>query len=382
MPQACTTCTLVGLLERLDHGRRARRTADHRAPHRREAQIVGLHVGQQALPYGGHAGRHGHALGFEEVVQRLSVKPRAGEYQLRTDHAGDVGNAPGIDMEHRHHRQDAVAGGTVQRIGQRGGKRVEQGGAMAVQRALGVAGGTGGVTQRGSRVLIELRPVEFRRAFGDQVFVAKQVGDRAAGGHVCRIGHRDEGLDGLDVGRDGFDDGKEGKVEEQDRVLGMVGQVNDLIRVQSRIDGVQHRAGARYRVVQLQVAVAVPRQGADAVGHFQPASGQCVRHSTCAPGQFPVSRAVQVALHPPRDDLLLRVVPLGVHQQRRDQQGHLHHQTQHGFLLVTRFPFGSHRQRMAGRGTPGRHCSIFDQGVLVTFTVARCPQVARYFGLG
>ena len=40
----------------------------------RELQVVGLDVGEQALPDRRHAGRDGHALALEQLVQRLAVE--------------------------------------------------------------------------------------------------------------------------------------------------------------------------------------------------------------------------------------------------------------------------------------------------------------------
>jgi hypothetical protein len=44
------------------------------------------------------------------------------------------------------------------------------------------------------------------------------------------------------VRRDGLDQRQEGQVEEQRPVLGVVGDPGDLLRVQARVDRVQHRA--------------------------------------------------------------------------------------------------------------------------------------------
>jgi hypothetical protein len=40
---------------------------------------------------------------------------------------------------------------------------------------------------------------------------------------------------------------------------------------------------------------------------------------------------MEVALDPPRDDLLVAMMALGVHQQRRNQQLLVHHQSVHAF---------------------------------------------------
>ena len=106
---------VVALLEGAHHRRRARRAADDRAAHRAELEVVGFHVGQQALPHRGHAGRHGDAFALEQLVQALAVEVRPRKHELGADHARGIRQAPGVDVEHRHHRQDRVACRAVQR---------------------------------------------------------------------------------------------------------------------------------------------------------------------------------------------------------------------------------------------------------------------------
>ena len=62
---------------------------------------------------------------------------------------------------------------------------------------------------------------------------------------------------------------QEGHVEAQHLVFGVVGDPGDLVRMQARIDGVQHAPGAADAEVHFQVAIAVPGQGGDAVGEQQ-----------------------------------------------------------------------------------------------------------------
>ncbi len=62
---------------------------------------------------------------------------------------------------------------------------------------------------------------------------------------------------------------------------------------------------------------------------------------------------MDVALDPPRDDLLLAVMPLRVHQQRRDQQRPLHHQTVHvrlQWVVLRRVPRIVSAQRFGSKG--------------------------------
>jgi hypothetical protein len=132
--------------------------------------------------------------------------------------------------------------------------------------------------------------------------------------------------DGLQPPRHGLDQRQEGHVEAQHLVFGVVGDVGDLVGVQARVDGVQHRAHAADRVVQLHVAVAVPGQRGHAVAATsrpaRPAPWPWARRER---GQLLVGGAVDVAFDAARDDLAFAVVvPLGVHEQGGNQQRLLH----------------------------------------------------------
>jgi hypothetical protein len=96
-------------------------------------------------------------------------------------------------------------------------------------------------------------------------------------------GHRDEVPDRLDARRDRLDHRQEGEVEEQHAILGVVGDVDDLVGMQARVERVQHRAQSRDRVVELEVAVAVPGERRDAVAVARPAaSALAIRRARAA----------------------------------------------------------------------------------------------------
>ena len=78
--------------------------------------------------------------------------------------------------------------------------------------------------------------------------------------------------------RQRLDQRREGEIEEQVSVLGVVDDVGDLLRKQPRIDRVQHRPRAGDAVVELQVAVAVPRERGDAIAGLAP---------TASPARWP-----------------------------------------------------------------------------------------------
>ena len=46
----------------------------------------------------------------DQIEQRAPVEPRPGEHDLRARRHAGVGEAPGVGVEHRHHRQDGGVG--------------------------------------------------------------------------------------------------------------------------------------------------------------------------------------------------------------------------------------------------------------------------------
>ena len=66
-----------------------------------------------------------------------------------------------------------------------------------------------------------------------------------------------------------LDDGQEGHVKADHLVFSMVGNPCNLVWVQARVDGVQHTARTTDTKVQLEVAVAVPRDGGHTVAETQ-----------------------------------------------------------------------------------------------------------------
>ena len=120
----------------------------------------------------------------------------------------------------------------------------------------------------------------------DQVLVAQQVRACSLSAGMCaRSVIATKALIVLHARGDRLDQRQEGQVEEQDLVFGMVGDPDDLVGMQARVERVQHRARAGDRVVQLQVAVAVPGQRGDAVAELDaaaPASALAMRRERAA----------------------------------------------------------------------------------------------------
>jgi len=121
----------------------------------------------------------------------------------------------------------------------------------------------------------------------------------------------------------------ERQIEEQGRVLGVVGDVDDLVREQARVDRVDHRADAGDGVVQLVVPVAVPGERADALGRLHAERAQHLRQAARAGVGLAVAVAVDAAFGGLGHDLRVAVVAVREADQVRDQQRRVHHQAMH-----------------------------------------------------
>ena len=145
----------IHVVECRDHGGWTSRTADDRALEGTEAQATGLHVAQHHLPHGGHAGSKGHTLRFDQLEDRFAIHGRPRKHQFGARHGRGIRQAPGVDVEHRHHWQYGVAGAHAQGVRQRTGQGVKHGGAVAVQRGLGIARGAAGVAHTRGGVFVK-----------------------------------------------------------------------------------------------------------------------------------------------------------------------------------------------------------------------------------
>ncbi|MNN14427.1 hypothetical protein D3C81_1274900 [compost metagenome] len=238
-------------------------------------------------------------------------------------------------MEHRHHRQDGVARRAVQGVGEGGGVGVQKRRAVAVEHAFGIARSTGGIAQRRCAVLIEGWPHEVIGVRFDQIFVAQQIGDRGNRRHMRSVRHENEAGDGRDFASDGFDQRQEGEIEEEDAVLGVVGDPFHLVRMQAWVQRVEHGTRAGYGVVQLHVAVAIPGKRGDAVTKADAERSECIGQTTRTLPEVAIGLSVDITFDAAGDDLLVAMMALGMGEERRDKQRLLLHQSIHvGHLLI------------------------------------------------
>jgi len=113
---------------------------------------------------------------------------------------------------------------------------------VGIQHALGVARGPRGVAQRRGGVFIQLRPVISVGGGLHQVVIAQQVRDFRLGGHVRAVCHGDEMPDRLVAMRRCLDQRQKGQVEAQNLVARVVGNPDQLVGVQARVQRVQDQA--------------------------------------------------------------------------------------------------------------------------------------------
>ncbi|MNP14388.1 hypothetical protein D3C76_1067100 [compost metagenome] len=223
-------------------------------------------------------------------------------------------------MEHRGDRHVHVAG-TQQRLAVVGGE-----GAQLVQgvqhqlavrevHPLGVAGGAGGVEQRGHRLLVEVLELGLGAGCIQQRFVLAEHRQRR--GRSLPVRQLQVAFDRAQLAAQLLQQRHEVVMHQHQVILGVVHGVGHLLRRQANVHRVQHRANHRHGEEAFQRTVAVPVQQRDSVTGLHAGRAQHV-------GQAPhplLELAVAVAQRVGVDDLLVRLVPHTRHQQAFDQQG-------------------------------------------------------------
>ncbi len=285
----------------------------------REIPAVGLRVehAQDPHPDRRHAGGDRDALLLEVVEQRLGIEERAGEHELRPDHQAGVRVAPGVRVEHRHHRQEGLLFGHMQAERRREclAERVQHGGAMRVEDTLRHPGRAARVAHRRGGVLVELGvAVVVRVAAGEQLLVAvldyEDVLDRRLVGEL--LPERQQAL-----------------VDDQRLVARVRGDVAEVVRVQPQVERVQDETAAGDPEIRLQVLVVVPAERRHAVARLEPDPLQRHGELLRATAEIGERVAVEATVRHPRHDLLVREVRLGPLQDRRQRQLEVHHQALH-----------------------------------------------------
>ena len=130
--------------------------------------------------------------------------------------------------------------------------------------------------------------------------------------------------------RELFDERKEREIEEDQPVFRMVDDVRELVEEEPGIDRVDDRFHPGHRVIELEVAIPVPGERADALAGRDAEAPEGAR-KPARPGMGVAVRvAVDRSFDRARHDLGVAMAAIRVADERRDQQGAVHHQTEHG----------------------------------------------------
>ena len=121
----------------------------------------------------------------------------------------------------------------------------------------------------------------------------------------------------------------ERSVDDHGAVVGVVGDVGEVVRVEAEVERVQDEAAARNAEVRLVVLPVVPAQRRDAVAALEPELPQRDRELLRAGQRLGVGRAVKGLVREPADDLAAAEVRLRPPQQVRERQREVHHQAVH-----------------------------------------------------
>ena len=251
-----------------------------------------VEVGEHVVPHGRDGARDGGPAGLDEPHERLGLEETVGHAERGAGHDRGVGQSPGVGMEHRDDRQHPVVEVEAGGVAGAHGQRVQPGRPVAVDHALGVAGGATRVAHGGRVTLVDLGPVEGVRLAGDQVVVQHDLLAGGAEGVEVRrggvgTGHQDVG-DGLELRQLLGEQRDERVVDDDDAVLGVVGDVDELVGEEPDVERVEHRSHRRDREVGLEVLGVVPHEGRDPLVAVDPESAQRVRELRRTPADVGV----------------------------------------------------------------------------------------------
>src|SRR5205823_8093037 len=177
----------------------------------------------------------------------------------RADHRAGERQAPGVHVKHGYNGEDDVRLQDADRPGCLP-ETVQNQRAVRIDDALRPAGRPGRVGHRGGPALVELGGSErIRIRNGEELLVA----DRARGRRRAVLDH-DDVLD-PHFAAELLEERQERVVDDEHAVLGVVHDVREVTRMQTRVNGVQDVAGERYSEVRLEMLVLVPAESRDTV---------------------------------------------------------------------------------------------------------------------
>jgi hypothetical protein len=223
----------VALREARDHTPRRRRPAHEHRPQRREVVAVGVFIQhlQYPEPDRGYPRRDRHPLVLAKLQEAFGVEVRPREDLPGTGEDGAIGQAPGVRVEHRDHRQDAVRLRDAYRVGEHVAEGVKVDRAVRVHDALGPTRRPARVAHPHRRVLVHVRVRVI-------VFVGTVqkllVGDHAVGYVVPALGDNDDVLD-VHAVFELFVEREQGLVHDQGPVPCVLDDVRQIIGMEAKV---------------------------------------------------------------------------------------------------------------------------------------------------
>ena len=243
---------------------------------------------------------------------------------------GAVGQPPGVGMEHRHHRHDAVALAHAEGLGHAHRHGVQHHGAVRVDDALGPPGGARGVADAAGVALVQDGQVVVRVAARQQVLVALVARRHRRAGE-----RHDEHPFRRDLGPDLLEQRQQDIVHQHEAVAGVVGDIGDIVGVQPEVEGVQHAAGAGDAEIGLLMRVVVPHHRGHRIAPPDPCACQRRGQPARAPVEVAEAVAVQRPVRQAGDDLAVAEQRAGPLQVMGEGERIVHHRRAHGSPLLT-----------------------------------------------
>ena len=238
-----------------------------------------------------------------------------------------------VGMEHRCHRQDGILRGEPHGIRAAYRQAMQHIRAVRVEHAFRIARRARRVEQGRGRQLVEHRPLVRRVAAIQEVLVTTDIRD-AGRRHRGPVDHQDKQPDRGEFGREPFHDGQKGAFEKQHPVCGVVCDVGNLRRDQSWIDRMPDRAQTRDTVFDLEMPVIIPRQRGNPVAWTDAPAPQRIGQFARPARRVVISIPVNRTFGATGNNLGVAMEPVGMLQQRRQQQRLVLHQALHGITPI------------------------------------------------
>ena len=215
---------------------------------------------QNAHPNGGDAAGDGDTFIDHQIEDAFRIDAGAGKNQARTEHGCCKRNAPGVGMEHGRDGKNGVGEAHAKDFRKPAGEGMQDQGAVGVDDSFGKAGGAGGEAHGGAVVFVDLRITEIVGGVGEQFFAIQE----AVGDIVRFIGCDDDVLEGSIVA-EFFVEGEKHVVNDEEAVVGLLGDSGDFVGMEAEIEGMEDAAAAGHAEKGFEMAGVVPHHGGDAV---------------------------------------------------------------------------------------------------------------------